>query len=163
MATIAPERKEDRVVFTSGPKGYSVREIIDAAHFRGELEPHWRELLVRIEAEKKGQASDSELDDSALDEAAIEFRYKYDLITAEETERWLELRSLTLADFSAYFARSFWQKSLGGHIEPAPMAYGGSPLELRELLVVELVLTGELDRMATRLSWRVAAREATEE
>ena len=36
--------------------------------------------------------------------------------------------------------------------------YASAPNELQELFVVELVLSGEMDRLAKRLSWRVAGK-----
>ncbi len=151
-------QKEDRIVFTVGPKNYSVRDVIDAAHFRGEVEPFWKDFLARIASEKKG--GETELDQAAVDDAAVEFRYKYDLITAEETEHWLEERGLTLSDFSDYFAREYWLKTFRAKPEPVPFEEASA--ELRELFSTEMVLNGELDVMANRLAWRVAAAEEAE-
>ncbi len=44
MASTVSAQKEDRVVFTVGSRNVSVRDIIDAADFRGETGPHWEEL-----------------------------------------------------------------------------------------------------------------------
>ena len=160
MATPVPAQKEDRVVFASGPKTYSARDVIDAAHFRGELGPFWNELLVRGAAENHAQESGAELDDAALDEASVAFRYQYDLITAEETERWLEARGLTLTDFSEYFARAQWAKAFRGKAKSDVVPFVQASSEQRELLIVELILGRELDRMAIRLAWRVVAHES---
>jgi len=162
MASTVPAQKEDRIVFTSGPKGYSVRDIIDAAYFRGELDPFWNEVLLRAEADRLAHETDAELDEAALEEASIAFRYQYDLITAEETEQWLEIRGLTLSDFSEYFAREQWVKAFGGKAEPDLVPFAQASARQRELLAEELTLSGELDRMATRLAWRVAARASAE-
>jgi hypothetical protein len=150
-------QKEDRTVFTFTGASYSVRDVIDAAHFRGEVQPHWEEFLARIEAQRSAEQAQAERDDAAIDEAAIAFRYRHDLITAEETERWLEQRGLTLADFSDYFTRDFWATT-----RPVKPSSPGGPFqqatpELRELFAVELILHGEFDPMAERLSWRVSA------
>ena len=153
-------RRDSKVIFVSGEQSFTVRDLIDAALFRGELEPVWQELLRLVAAESKADESELELDESAIDVAAEAFRYEHDLITAEETERWLEERGLTLSDFSDYFARHYW----GGVVdaEPELIDYVSAPDDLRELLLVELILSGELDRMAKRLSWRVAAHHETE-
>ncbi len=146
---------ESKVVFTSGNESFTVRELIDAACVRGELEPIWNELLRLVAAEKKADKKELEIDDAAIDQAAEAFRYERDLITAEEAEQWLEERGLTLTDFSDYFVRHYW----GDAVDDAGLEtvdYTSAPNELRELLVVELILSGELDRMAKRLSWRVA-------
>jgi hypothetical protein len=153
-------RSDSKVVFTSGDESFTVRDLIDAAAFRGEIEPIWQELLRLIAAETKADDSDLELDDSAIDAAAEAFRYEHDLITAEETEHWLEERGLTLDDFSEYFVRHYWGDQIDD-AEPEEIEYASAPNELRELLIKELNLSGEMDRLAKRLSWRVAgSREA---
>jgi hypothetical protein len=147
---------DSKVVFASGNDSFTVRDLIDSASFRGELEPVWKELLRLVEAEKKATGLDLEMDDSAIDAAAEAFRYEHDLITAEETEHWLEERGLTLTDFSDYFLRHYWGNVVDDDAEPEAVDFLAAPNELRELLTVELILSGELDRIATRLSWRVA-------
>src|SRR5207237_7944192 len=47
--------------------------------------------------------------------------------------------------------------SAPAEIEPYPIAYFSAPNALPELLTIELIVSGELDRMAQRSSWRVAA------
>lgn len=154
-ATAAPE---SRVVFSSGEETYRVRDLIDAAHFRGEAAPLWRELLRLVAAEEKADASGLEAEDDAIDTAVEQFRYQHDLITAEETERWLSERGLTLGDFGAYFVRHYWAET--AEENGAETEYFEAAPELRELLILELILNGELDRLAGRQSWRVAARRA---
>ena len=151
-----------RVIFVCGDRSFTVSDVIDAALFRGELEPEWKNLLRLLAAEKKADEQDLEFDNDAIDAAAERFRYEYDLITAEETEQWLAGRGLALEDFSDFFVRHFWGEQWDD-VEPAAIDYLSAPNEMRELLTNELILTGELDRMAQRLSWRVAARCATSE
>lgn len=159
MARTMPAQKEDRVVFHAEPKSFSARDVIDAAHFRGEVEAHWKELLVRMDAQKMAEDAEAEIDSSAIDAAAIAFRYQHDLITAEETEQWLEVRGLTLADFSDYFARSYCAQGFRAQTNPPELPFHEASAELRELLAVELIICGEFDAMAGRLSWRVATAE----
>ncbi len=163
MPSTEPASKRDQVVFACGDSEFALGDVIDGAHFRGEIEPIWKELLMRIEAERTAGNNSAELDSAELDSAAVAFRYRYDLITAEETEAWLEARGLTLADFSDYFAREQWGKTFGSNSRPNATRYEAASEDLRELLLVEVVMTGELDRMATRLAWRVAARAAVNE
>ena len=151
-------RNGGNAVFRSGDKTFTVRDLIDASAFWGELEQVWNELLRLVAAEEQANEKEMELDDSAIDQAAEAFRYEHDLITAEETERWLQARGLTLNDFSEYFVRHYWGDALEG-VEPEAVEYASAPNELRELLVVELILSGELGRMAKRMSWRVAGSQ----
>ncbi|MBA3832174.1 MAG: hypothetical protein H0X34_09830 [Chthoniobacterales bacterium] len=159
MADVETDAIESRIIFVRGDDSSSVRDLIDAAHFRGEVEPIWRDLLRLVAAEKKANESDLEIDDAAIDTAAEQFRYEHDLITAEETERWLDERGLTLGDFSAWFVRRYWGET-GDEAAPEVVDYLFAPVALRALLTIELILGGELDRMAARSSWRVAARQA---
>ena len=151
-----------KVVFLCSDRAYTVRDLIDAAHFRGEVEPAWNDLLRLMAAERKAEAEGLEFDDEAIDTAVEQFRYQRDLITAEETEKWLAERALTLNDFSAYFVRHYWGEKWDD-VEAAVVDYFSAPNELRALLINELILSGELDQMAQRLSWRVAARCAAAE
>jgi hypothetical protein len=156
MSDASTAALESKVVFLCAGRPYTVRDVIDAAHFRGEIEPVWREVLRLVAAERKAEAEELEFEDDAIDAAVEQFRYQRDLITAEETEKWLADRVLGLNDFSAHFVRHYWGEKWD-EIEPEVLEYFGAPNELRELLLSELILSGALDQMAQRLSWRVAA------
>src|SRR5438552_16015977 len=97
--------RHDLIVCACGKRQYSARDAIDAANFRGELEVKWKEFLEAVEAEKRSDELDVDLDEAAISSAAEAFRYEHDLITAEETEAWLANRGLTLDDFTDYFTR----------------------------------------------------------
>ncbi len=161
MATSEAAPKESTVFFTSGAHTYTARDAIHAAAFRGELEPHWNEVVRLAACEQHAAEHELEMEESALDTSSNTFRYQHDLITAEETEQWLDRRGLTLPDFADFFARHYWGDSLRGKVAFEPVPYLPAPAELQELLISELVLTDELDRMAERLAWRIAALEAS--
>ena len=86
MATTEPTSGFDLIVCACGEQEYTARDAIDAAIFRGELVVKWKEFLDEVEAEKRADELDLDLDESAISSAAEAFRYEYDLITAEETE-----------------------------------------------------------------------------
>lgn len=162
MASTAPAQREERIVFTAGSKIFPVRDVLDAVYFRGEIEAPWEEFLARIASAKKAEETNAEMDEPAIDAAAVEFRYQYDLITAEETERWLEARALNLSEFSEYFTRGHWAKTFRAKPEPRGFAFAQAPEDLRDLFVIDLTLNGALDVMANRLAWRVAAQRNDE-
>ncbi len=147
------------MIFQCG-RDYSVRDVIDAAYFGGELKSLWEEMLRGIEAEKEATASDLEADDEAVASASETFRYDHDLITAEETERWLEERGLTLRDFGDYLIRRYWRNALDAKTEVEPLEFLSASPELRELLAAELIFSGAFDQIAKRQSWQVAASRA---
>ena len=159
MAEIQPVSRDGRIVCTCEGKEYNVRDAIDASIFRNELVSIWKEFLCKIKAEEQAQESDLEPDDSTVDEMAEQFRYEHDLITAEETEHWLEQRGLTLEDFSDYVTR---QCTKLGNTQAAEMDLVSAGDDLRDRFSIDLIFSGEVDRLAKRLMWRLAARAAGE-
>ncbi|MEO5754526.1 MAG: hypothetical protein ABIR38_07460 [Chthoniobacterales bacterium] len=147
---------DGKTIFVCADRSWNGRDLLDAALFRGELQPEWEDLLRSLAAERRADEQNLEVDDEAFDSAAEQFRYERDLITAEETEQWLAERGVSLEEFSAHFVRRYW----AGHwddVAAEEMAYLAAPNEMRKRLTDELVLSGKLDGMAIRQSWRVAA------
>jgi hypothetical protein len=150
----------DLVVCACGNREYTARDAIDASIFRGELDVEWKEFLHRVEAERRGDELDLDLDESAISGAAEAFRYEHDLITGEETETWLANRGLSFDDFSDYFTRDYYASTLHEDIVPDEIEYNSASSELRQVFVAELILSGELDEMTKDLMWRLAAFRA---
>ena len=146
-----------KVIFVCENRPVTGRDIVDAAIFRGELETEWKYLLRLLAAERRADEQNLEFDDDAIDTAAEQFRYQHDLITAEETEQWLAQRGLTLGEFSAYFVRNYWGNKWDD-VEAEPLDYFSAPNETRKMLIDELLLSGELDRMAERFSRRISSK-----
>lgn len=111
--------------------------MVAAAHFRGELDEPWLRLLVGLAAEEQAAERELEPDDDAMQTLSDEFRSDRDLITAEETEQWLEQRGLTLEDFSDFFVRKYWDDRLGAKIEPEASKYDAAPDEQRDCAPTE--------------------------
>src|SRR3982751_4481055 len=129
--SIASVKKEDRIVFTSDDTSYSVRDVIDAAHFRGEVQPLWDKFCASVEAQRSAEQASAEVDEEAIDAAATEFRYSHDLISAEETERWLEERALALDDFDDHFVRRFWAATRTTASSSPPLPFEEAGVDLR--------------------------------
>ncbi len=161
MTATEEKARQDVTVFESGNQTYTLRDVIDGALFRGELGPIWADFLRGVEAEKKAHQDDLEIEGDALDEAADAFRYQHDLITAEETEKWLSARGLDMNDFGDFFSRRYWARTV--RIDLPDQAYPGAGKELKELFAAHLLFSDELERIATQLGWRVAVRRAEEE
>jgi hypothetical protein len=163
MATEESTSGFDLIVCTCREKEYTARDAIDAAIFRGELGVKWKEFLDEVEAEKRADELELDLDESAISSAAEAFRYEYDLITAEETETWLANRGLTFDDFSDYFARQYCATAIREKIVPDEVEYESASSDLRRSFLTALILSGDLDRMTSDLMARLAARCAGEE
>ena len=153
----------DVIVCACGTHEYTAGDAVDAAVFRGELEEKWQAFLRHLAAEERADELELELDESAISAAAEEFRYRHDLITAEETERWLSNRGLKFEDFSDYFARQYCVGAVDEGLSPERIEYTSAAPELRDLFIAELILSGALEAMTIKLMWRLAARCAGKE
>jgi hypothetical protein len=160
---VTPQPGFDLVVCACAEQSYTAHDAIDAAIFRGELGVKWKEFLDEVEAEKRADELDLDLDESAISRAAEAFRYEYDLITVEETEAWLTNRGLTFDDFSEYFARRYCATAIREEIVPDEVEYQSASSDLRRSFLTALILSGDLDRMTSDLMARLAARCAGEE
>jgi len=144
-------------VCACGTREYTAGDAVDAAIFRGELEPKWQAFLRHVAAEERADELELELDESAISAAAEEFRYRHDLITAEETEKWLSNRGLIFEDFSDYFARQYCVGAVDEGFSSEHIGYMSAAPELRHLFLAELILSGALEDMTNKLMWRLAA------
>ena len=160
MATTESTSGFDLIVCACGEQEYTARDAIDAAIFRGELGIKWKEFLDEVEAEKRADELDLDLDESAISSAAEAFRYEYDLITAEETEAWLANRGLTFDDFSDYFTRQYYATAIREEIVPDEVEYQFASSDLRRSFLAELILSGDLDRTDHRFNVRVSRHAA---
>ena len=163
MSSTESVSPHDVIVCACGTQEYTARDAIDAAVFRGELEEEWQTFLRHVAAERRADELELELDESAISVAAEEFRYRHDLITAEETEAWLANRGLTFDNFSDYFARQYCVGAVDEISSPEQIGFASAAPELRDLFVAELILSGALGDMTTRLMRRLAARCAGKE
>jgi hypothetical protein len=157
MADIEPVSREELVLCVCRHSEYRTGDALDAAIFRNELNSSWQKFLRNLNAERTATERDLEEDDNAINEMAELFRYEHDLITAEETEKWLRHRGLTLEDFTDYFSRRYWGTALEQEDAPKLVDLVSASDGLRDLFIAELIFDGELDRLTTRLTWRLAA------
>jgi len=157
MSAELPSKPEDLVVFLVDDKSVSVGDIIHAAAFRDALRPAWVDLLRKLHREKIAIESEMEEDEERVQAMADEFRYDHDLISAEETEAWFAARGLTMDDFHAYVMRRFWDEQLADHESPAAVDFAFAPSEQRDLLRIDVLISGLFERLAVALSWRMAA------
>ncbi len=149
--------RRERVIFSRGEENFSARDVIDWALVQGRLGALWKDFLRAVECDRCANEQELELDDDAVDETMVAFRYRHDLITAEETERWLADRGLTLTEFGEYFARRYWAQNYNGEIDVPDHSYSTATAEEKDLLLVDLTLSDELNRLAEEMSFRVAA------
>src|SRR5438552_18873919 len=106
--------RENRVIFSRGEREFTTGEVVDCAVLRGEIDPLWDEFVRVGECDRLASEEGVEADDSAVDAGAMACRYQYDLIRAEETERWREGRWVSLSECGEEFARKDWGRTYSG-------------------------------------------------
>lgn len=153
-----PPERTTASVFAIGERFFNVEDVVVAAYFRGELDAWWERALLLDECETQS-AEMGDADEEALQAASEQFRYERDLITAEETERWMEMRGLSEEDFGDFFTRRYWVEQLGESVKPVWRDFPSAPEELRDLLRAELLMSGGFDRLAYALGCAYAAAE----
>jgi len=146
-----------RVVLMRGTCAFTLQDILAYGWFLGELRAPWNELMNGIACEESANELSWEPDDVVLNSMSEDFRYARDLLTIEETERWLLARDLTEDDFSAYLVRRYWQDNPPETPTTEPSDYLTGSAELWELLRVDLLFSGKFDDLARAVSWRLAA------
>jgi hypothetical protein len=147
--------------FTFKDTPVSVGEVVCAAHFRGELKAVLDRVSLAAACAEEAERRELEPDEDAIDAAIEGFRFENDLISAEETERWLEVRGLTSDDLQGHFTYGHWVQTLGDTVT----AVGGRLDETAELLgqaAIDLLISGGFGPLAVGLSRRWIARDQAE-
>ncbi len=142
------------VLFLAGGLPRTVDDAVAAAAFRGALDEAVQETLALAAAEnslEEGREPAAE----DLQKSSEAYRLEHDLISAGETEQWLETRGLTTDDFSGWLYRRLCRDACSPTAETA----GGVeiPDRLPDLLRVHLWLSGGMDDLSVQLSRRAAA------
>jgi hypothetical protein len=97
-------------------------------------------------------------EEASVQDACDTYRYEHDLLTAEETEEWLEGRELTMEEFQVHGERLAVASRVPGPPASADDAAGAWEMEFdEEELRVHLWLSGKLESLARRCAWLVAA------
>jgi len=147
--------------FTAGGRGYGVEHVLQAAEFRGELQPllrAWNPVRLAVAA---AQAQGREPEQEALDQLAAEFRYAHNWVSADECEQGLDALGVTSDEFADHFVRC----ALAG---PGGLFAGAAPpdasapdsgvmdAEAARSFRIDLLLSGAFPAMARAIAWRVA-------
>lgn len=153
---------EDCPVFAFNGAEVSVGEVVRAALFRGELQASMSEVSLGIACEDQASQQDAEAEEGAVDAMVEQFRIENDLISAEETEAWLDKRGITAVELQDHFTRSYWRNAMEKEHESGERGAGSLSADLLGKLEVGLFVSGELAAHAIGLSRRLVARSRAE-
>jgi hypothetical protein len=151
------------VVFAVGDTKYRVDDVVRAARHWGDLSALDAEVREGIACVKCAAETDRAPTAEELEEAAAEFRYARDLITAEETETWLERWELTVESWTEYLERALLRGRWASELEDIVSHYPVTREEIDRTLHAEAICSGRFGRVAHKLAGRVAAYEQARE
>ena len=145
-----------RTVFTAADQTFLTDDLILAALSDGRwdvLRHHVRAALELDHA--RGGAQDAELD-AASDQAAADFRYARDLISAEDTTAWLLARGLSVEDWYDALRRRHLEEEARARpiMPPAPP----DPSDFVKSVWAEFVVSGMAAELAELLARQAVAQ-----
>lgn len=150
----------DRPLFAVDGEVFHWGDVVLHAQASG----RWKELQA---ATREGLACESHFDtieedgaEEAIEDAAAEFRYERELITADEMEAWLDARGVTPEAWMGYIRRTVlrqrWADDLAGLLAEHPVDAAG----LEEAMRVDLLCSGTHRILAQELALEAAAAAA---
>ena len=144
-----PEDWLNQPAFEAGGRPVLFREIVQAAAVRGGLDAFLEQTIIACRAQTGALAAGLEAEEASVEALMEEYRYERDLVSAEETERWLGQRGLTPEDFVDYFMRRYWAEihHPGSSQELASLP---NPAEFGRVWLADMVLSGTWVRWARR-------------
>ncbi len=140
-------------VFELGEKSYTWGDILACAEFIGALNHHWESLGRRLAAQKYAVNQNLAPDTEKLQDAANQFRYDLNLITAEETEQWFSNHDVDIDDLNDYLLRQVWAT----HVQNQSINIEITPIEICKKLYAELVFSGNLSDIVLPFVLRIIA------
>lgn len=146
-----------RSVFEVRGRTYTLGHVLSAAAFGGWLGSFWNDLRDELACAAYAEDEGYEIDTAALQSAADQFRYDRNLVTAEETERWLSDRDVDEDDLVAFLERRYWFARFRPSAFAMPVDYAPPPALASDVLWPEVVFGGRLAPLAIPLARRVAA------
>jgi hypothetical protein len=148
------------LVFREAP--VSVGEVVRAALFWGKLPSCAAELAWKTACREEAERLDLAPDEGAVEAMVDRFRYENDLISAEETEAWLDARGLTPDEFQGYFEGCHWRERLKERVVRPAADLSEVSAELLGELQVELLMSGAFGSLAVGLGRQLVARALAE-
>ena len=148
-----------RVVFTSGDRKYDWVDVVLAARLWGDWASLEEEVRQGIACRKRMEEAEDFPDSEEVESAAREFRYARDLLTAQETEAWLERWNLTVEGWMDYLQRALLRQKWSDQLTEIVACYPVTEGEIENCLQYESVCSGYLAHWAQKLAARAAADE----
>jgi hypothetical protein len=147
-------------IFHAHGRTYTLGQVFAAAAFGGWEGGFWTMLQDSLCCAAYAADEGFDIDAGELQSAADQLRLDRNLITAEETERWLAERDVDEDELADYLERRSWHRRFSRQAAELRESYSPAPHEIAEVLWPEVVFSGCLGQLAVPLARRVAAAGA---
>lgn len=153
----------DRSLFSVGEVTYTWRDVILFAMLSGRWRPLERAIREGLACVRRLEEDDIEEPEEAVDAYAAEFRYERELITAEETEAWLEERGVETSEWMEWVRRETLRTLWAAELPALVLRFPADAAEVAEAATADLLCSGKGEAIANGLAERAAATAALEE
>jgi hypothetical protein len=137
-----------RPIFSAGERCFTWVDVIEAARARGSWTALQHELLCLLARESELATAESLPSKADVRSAGNDFRYRLNLLSADEFQGWLASNDVTVAEWVGEMRRSL--------LEPADSQSRLSGDELERATWVHAVCSGELANLARLFAEEVA-------
>jgi len=148
--------QDGRPLFSTARRAYDGIDVVIAAIFHGE----WSTVEARVRlglARARLYKGDEQLLASQVEEAGRQFRYERNLLTARETEAWLESTGVSFEDWTRYLELVVLRRDgADDHVDLA----GIERAQVNALSDIEAICSGDLERFSRSFAGRAALHDS---
>lgn len=147
-------------VFESGAEPYYWEDVALFALLTGQWDDLEQEVRAGLACQAHFQSTGEPMPDAKIEEAASEYRYERELITAAETEDWLSAHGLTAEQWMGHIEREVLRVECEDRLEEFLEAHEASAEEVLDAMSELWICTGVGRELAEGLAQWVAAAGA---
>jgi hypothetical protein len=144
-------------VFESSAEPYYWEDVALFALLTGRWDELEEQLRAGLAAQAHFAASGDSPHEAKIDEAAAEFRYERELITAAETEAWLQAAGLTASEWMGFVEREVLREACADELEEFLEEHDPDAGEVLQAMRVKWICDGTGRLLAEGLAEWVAA------
>ncbi len=150
----------DRSLFSVGEVTYTWKDVVLFAMLTDQWRPLERAIREGLACVRRLEEDDLEDPEDAVDAFAAEFRYERDLITAAETEAWLEERGVETAEWMEWVRRETLRALWAAELPALVLRFPMDAAEVLQAATADLLCSGTGAVFAEGLAARAAATAA---
>jgi hypothetical protein len=150
------DRLAGQPIFSLGERIFSWEDVVLTAYFIGGIAGLERRIKSALATENHLAAIGQALTDEEVEQSGNAWRYERDLISADDLERWLQTRAISLDEWSAYIRRTASASRRRGRIPARVMPRSD---EIDDVMYTEAMCSGTVTELTDWLAGRAAVSD----